>query len=52
MREREREVSMSSCFVLVVVLVLDRMGWFRGGGRARGWVGWWSPCTASKPWGR
>ena len=44
---------MNRRFVLVValVLVIDWMACLRGRGRARGRVGSWSQCTASKSWG-
>jgi hypothetical protein len=44
MRDSERELSMNRRFVLVVVLVLDPMAWFRGRGRARGQSGSCSQC--------
>ena len=37
--------------VLVVVLVLDPMAWFRGRGRAGGRLGSWSQCTVARPRG-
>src|SRR2546427_547023 len=46
-RKNERGLSMNLPFILVLVVVLDPILWFRGRERAGGRSGSWSQCTAS-----